>query len=78
MDASIVRGCYDMLQKHARKNYSKGWDWVVECVEIGDFQRTCNDFNLDTWDKVLLHYTETVEIRADRDADIRAEADDAW
>ena len=70
------REMYDALQKHARANYTKGWDWIVECVEFGDFQDAIIDFKLDTYAKVLTHYSECVEIRQDRMDDVLSES--AW
>ena len=69
------REMYDALQKHARANYTKGWDWVVECMEFRDFQIECEAESLDTWDKVMLRYTDEVELRNDRYMDVRAEVD---
>lgn len=68
------REMFDALQAHARKHYNEGWDWVVEGLDFRDFQGDLLDAGLDTWDKVILHYTEKSEIRAERYEDIRSEA----
>ena len=69
------REIYENLQKHAKANYSKGWDWVYECVDYKDFLRDLNDFDIPpVMGLVLEHYRKAVEIRSDRYDDIRSEA----
>ena len=65
------REIYDNLQKHAKANYSKGWDWIVEGVGYNDFLRDLNDFDIPpVMGLVLSHYRKAVEIRSDHRQDI--------
>jgi hypothetical protein len=68
------REIYDRLQKYAKANYSKGWDWIVEGVGYSDFLLDLNDFEIQAdWESVFSHYRQAVEIRSDRYLDIRSE-----
>ncbi len=69
---------FDALQQHARKNYTKGWDWIVECEEFGDFMTEVKNHELADWHQVFEHYEIAVKLRKDYADDIRAEADYDW
>jgi hypothetical protein len=74
IDRMTEREIYDNLQKHAKANYSKGWDWVVECLDYKDFLLDLNDYDIDPdWDSVFSHYRMAVEIRYDRYNQVRSE-----
>ncbi len=68
------REIYDRLQKHAKANYSKGWDWIVEGVGYSDFLLDLNDYDIEVdWHSVLQHYSKATEIRSERYDEVRSE-----
>jgi hypothetical protein len=74
IDRMTEREIYDNLQKHAKANYSKGWDWIVEGVGYKDFLRDLNDFDIPpVMGLVLAHYRKATEIRSERYDEVRSE-----
>lgn len=49
------------VREHARKNYSKGWDFVVECYEDEDILRIIGD-SATTVDAAIKRMAENVSL----------------
>lgn len=67
------------VRSHAAKNYERdGWDMFYECVDFADFQETCKEMNLDTYEKIFEEYKQRCELWAERREEQRAMADEGW
>jgi hypothetical protein len=68
---AVLKEWYERIQKHARANYSKGWDWVVECVGLEDFHRDVKEFDIASYEQLVEEYAERSELYAERDEEMR-------
>ncbi len=60
----------EKIMEHAEENYTNGWDWIVECMEIDEITEECERFGITS---VKQYGKEIVKPRNDHAADIRAE-----
>lgn len=67
------------IRSHAAANYERdGWDMFYECVDFADFQETCKEFNLDTYEKAFQEYKERCELKAEQREEQYAMAREGW
>jgi len=70
---------YNNIMANAKAMYERdGWDMFVECIDFADFNSDCERFQLDTYDKAVLHYTELCLAKAEQREEQYAMAREGW
>jgi hypothetical protein len=66
---------YDIADKviaHAKANYEKGWDWVIECTDRDELRCEIDENGITSFRGALKHFGEIGKTRCDLQADISA------
>ena len=68
---AVLKEWYERIQKHAKANYNKGWDWVVEAVGYEDFLRDIKNYNIASYEQLVKEYQQSSELYAERDEEMK-------
>ena len=68
------RAIAEEMMAFAVENYERGYDWVVECMTVGDIVREMDEAGITTKAGLFKLYGAVTDVREDRWADARNSA----
>ena len=60
-----VKDFPELIQLHARANYTKGWDVIVECWENSEIENELAKQNITNLSEAIEYFQKYVELKAD-------------